>query len=71
MYRKVFIVLLMGTILIFALGMQAGLSKEEAALDTSETMRKLDKILLNQSEILKQFEEIKEELRIIKVRASK
>ena len=70
MYGKILTVLV-ATTLIFILGIQVGLSKEESALDTSETMRKLDKILLNQTEILKQFEEVRQELVIIKIRASR
>ena len=70
MYGRIVIVLV-ATVLIFALGIQMGLGKEESALDKSEIMRKLDKILVNQAEILKEFAEVKQELAIIKIRASR
>ena len=67
------VIILVATVLIFALGIQAGLSKEkeESALDTNRVIRKLDEVLANQAEILKQFEEIKQELGVIKVRATR
>ena len=67
------VIILVATVLIFALGIQAGLSKEKekTALDTDRVIRKLDEVLANQAEILKQFEEIKQELQVIKVRATR
>ncbi len=66
---------LIATVLIFALGIQAGFSKDnekgKAESDTSEIAQRLDEVLANQAEILKQFDEIKQELAIIKVRASR
>ena len=72
MNRKVFTILV-AIVLIFALGIQVGLSKEreKPALDANRVMRKLDEVLANQAEILKQFEEIKQELAIIRIRASR
>ena len=72
--------LLVATVLIFALGIQMGESREkkEATLDTTKVMRKLDEVLANQAKIFRQFAEIKQEfaeirheLTIIKIRASK
>ncbi len=72
MHRKIIFVLV-ALALISALGTQVVLSKEKQApaLDTSKIVRKLDEALSNQAEILKKFEEIKQELAIIKVRASR
>ena len=73
MEKKVIFVLI-ATVLIFALGTQTGFSKdnekEKAESDTTGIVQKLDEVLANQAEILKQFDEIKQELAIIKVRAS-
>ncbi len=71
--RKRIVILLAAIVLILALGIQVGLSKgkEEAALDTSKIMRKLNEVLANQAEMFKQFDEIKQELVVIKVRASR
>ena len=72
MHRKIIFVLV-ALALISALGTQVVFSKEKQApaLDTSKIVRKLDEVLANQAEILKKFEEIKQELAIIKVRASR
>lgn len=72
MQRKIFIVLAAG-LLIFVLGMQMGLSKESLEIDieSGKIIRKLDEVLFNQAEILKQFSEIKQDLQIIKIRSSR
>ena len=64
---------LIAALLILALGTQVGVSKEEdaAGLDTAKIMRKLNEILANQAEILKQFGEVKQELAVIKIRATR
>jgi len=71
--RRKIVFVLVALALISALGTQVVLSKEKQApaLDTSKIVRKLDEVLANQAEILKKFEEIKQELAIIKVRASR
>ena len=67
MRAKVFLVLL-AAILIFALGIQLSFCAEE---DTAKIISKLDEVLANQAEILKQFDGIKQELAIIKIRATR
>ncbi len=64
---------LVAALLIFALGIQPGVSKEEdaAVSDAAKIMRKLNEILANQAEILKQFSEVKQELAVIKIRATR
>lgn len=66
-------IILVAAALILVLGLQIGFcqEKEEARLDAGTIIRKLNEVLANQAEILKQFEEIKQELAIIKVRASR
>ncbi len=72
MQRKVFSVLV-AALLILALGIQLGLCKQEekAVSDAAKIMRKLNEILANQAEILKQFSEVKQELAVIKIRATR
>ena len=67
MYRKIFISLI-AIVLIFALGIQLGFCAEG---DTAKVISKLDEVLANQAEILKQFDGIKQELAIIKIRATR
>ena len=64
---------LIAAVLIFTLGTQLGLSKEKetAVSDTAKIMHKLNEILANQAEILKQFSEVKQELAVIKIRATR
>jgi len=64
---------LIAAVLIFTLGTQLSLSKEKetAMSDTAKIMRKLNEILANQAEILKQFSEVKQELAVIKIRATR
>lgn len=71
--RGKIIFVLVAIVLIFALGMPTGFSreKEKATLDSTAIIAKLDEVLANQVEILAEFDEIKQELRIIKVRASR
>jgi uncharacterized membrane protein len=71
--RGKIIFVLVAIVLIFALGMSTGFSqeKEKATLDSTAIIAKLDEVLANQVEILAEFDEIKQELRIIKVRASR
>ncbi len=72
MQRKVSIVLL-AVVFISVMGTQAvlGKDKEDTAIDTVEIMDKFDAVLANQAELLKQIAEIKQELAIIKIRASR
>ena len=72
MQRKVFSVLV-AALLILALGIQLGLCKQEekAVSDAAKIMRKLNEILTNHAEILKQFGEVKQELAVIKIRATR
>ncbi|MFC1631008.1 hypothetical protein ACFL2I_00455 [Candidatus Omnitrophota bacterium] len=70
MHNKAFILLLVLG-LVLGLGQMAFSQKEQASLDQLKIERQLDQVLANQAEILKQFEEIKQELEIIKVRASR
>jgi Tfp pilus assembly protein PilO len=72
MSGKIFVVLITA-VLVFTLGAQLGLSKEQeqSSPDAEAIMRKLEQVLSNQEEILKQNEQIKQELAIIKVRASR
>ena len=72
MDKKIFIILVAAA-LILVVGLQTGFcqEKEEAQLDAGTIMRKLNEVLANQAEILQAFEEIKQELAIIKVRASR
>lgn len=72
MHKKSFVALVAIT-LILVLGAQTGFSreKEEATADTDKIMHKLDEVLANQNEILAQFDQIKQELEVIKVRASR
>ncbi|MCQ9208644.1 MAG: hypothetical protein NG712_04620 [Omnitrophica bacterium] len=70
--KKKTVLILAATLLILALGMQTGFSQEqEIELDARKIMHKLDEVLANQAEILEQFEEIRQELAIIRVRASR
>ena len=71
--RGKIIFVLVAIALIFALGMPTGFSreKEKATLDSTAIIAKLDEVLANQVEIFVEFDEIKQELRIIKVRASR
>ncbi|MBL7092053.1 MAG: hypothetical protein ISS24_01465 [Candidatus Omnitrophica bacterium] len=64
---------LIAAVLIFTLGTQLGLSKEKetAVSDSAGIMRRLDEVLANQAEILKQFGEVKQELAVIKIRATR
>ena len=64
---------LIAVLLILALGTQVGVSKEEdaAVSDSARIMRKLNEILANQAEIFKQFSEVKQELAVIKIRATR
>ncbi|MFC1699200.1 hypothetical protein ACFL1I_04490 [Candidatus Omnitrophota bacterium] len=70
MHNKAFILLIVLG-LVVGLGQRAFSQKEQASLDQLKIERQLDQVLANQAEILKQFEEIKQELEIIKVRASR
>ena len=72
MHKKSFVALT-AIALVFALGIEAGFSreKEKATLDSTAIIAKLDEVLANQVEIFVEFDEIKQELRIIKVRASR
>ncbi len=71
--RGKIIFVLVAIALVFALGMPTGFSreKEKVTLDSTAIIAKLDEVLANQVEILAEFDEIKQELRIIKVRASR
>lgn len=72
--KKKLIFFLVVTVLIFGLGIQLGLSqdREKVKLDTTaEIMSKLKEVLANQAEILNQFEEVKQELAVIKIRATR
>lgn len=71
--KKKVILVLVAIALIFALGMPTGFSRDEekVTLDSTAIIAKLDEVLANQVEILAEFDEIKQELRIIKVRASR
>lgn len=64
---------LVAALLILALGTELGLSKEKetAVSDSAKIMRKLNEVLANQAEILKQFDEVKQELAVIKIRATR
>lgn len=64
------ILVLVASILIFALGIQVGLTREKEEEDIAKIMRKLDGILANQAEIFRQFDEIRQELSIIKIRVT-
>lgn len=66
-------IVLIATVLILAVGLQVGLSQTQKAsgLDTDRIIHKLDEILANQTQMLKRFDEVKKELAIIKVRASR
>lgn len=71
---KTIVVTLLMSILVFSLGAQGTCFSDEGEteqMDITRIMRKLEQITLNQEEIFKQFEEIKQELAIIKVRASR
>ncbi|MBN2096895.1 MAG: hypothetical protein JW714_00290 [Candidatus Omnitrophica bacterium] len=73
MPKKIFPALIIA-VCLFALAVQVGFSQDteqQNQIDTAQLMRKLDTILANQAEIIKQFEMIKQELEIIKVRASR
>lgn len=72
MWKKMFIALVAAAI-VFALGVQSSFSREqeEATVSATKIINKLDEILANQAEILRQFEAIKQELEIIKIRASR
>ncbi len=67
MKGKIALVLIV-TALVFILGIQMGLSAEE---DSARIISKLDKVLANQAEIFRQFDEIKQELNVIKIRATR
>jgi hypothetical protein len=60
-------------ILTIALGSRVGLGKdkEEPQLDPAQILQRLEEVLTNQQEMFKQFEEVKQELEIIRVRASR
>ena len=71
---KMIVTVLLIAILAFSLGVQQiGLAQdqEKEKVDTGRIMRKLEQVTANQEEIFKQFEEIKRELAVIKVRASR
>lgn len=71
--RKKVLIALVATAIVFALGIQSSFSREqeEATVSATKVISKLDEILANQAEILRQFEAIKQELEIIKIRASR
>lgn len=71
--QKKMLIALVATAIVFALGIQRGFSREqeEATVSAAEVMNKLDEVLANQAEMLRQFEAIKQELEIIKIRASR
>ncbi len=64
---------LVSIILILAVGSRVGLGKdkEEPQLDPAQILQRLEEVLTNQQEMFKQFEEVKQELEIIRVRASR
>ena len=72
MDKRLFLVVI-GAILVFVLGLQLGYGQErrKTDLDAGEIGSKLDEILDNQDKMLEYFEEMKEELSVIKVRASR
>ena len=49
----------------------SGFAVPEAPKDQAEVVSRLDKLLKSQAEILQRLEEIKQELYIVKVRATK
>ena len=68
------VLILITTALIFTLSVQEGAlsqEKDELSPDAAGIMRKLDEILDNQAKIFEQIDMIKQELEIIKVRASR
>ena len=71
--KKKATLILIAMLLIFVLGTQAGFSKEKAEtdFDAARVIGKLDQVLTNQAEILEQFEQIKQELAVIKIRATR
>lgn len=73
MYRMLLIILAAAT-LVLAAGTQRALSqqnKQDTGEDTPQLVAKLDRILAGQEEILSQLDQIKQELEVIKVRASR
>lgn len=60
-------------ILILAVGSRVGLGKdkEQPQLNPAQILQRLEEVLSNQQEMFKQFEEVKQELEIIRVRASR
>ena len=67
------LIVMTSIVLVLVLGPEVGFGREKEAqeLSAGEVLRELDKILNNQDEIFKQLEEIKQELAVIKVRASR
>ena len=45
--------------------------KKEDAIEISEILEKLDQVLDNQAQILGQFEQIKKELTVVKIRCTR
>ena len=62
------IFILIAIALIFIPGIKMGVN---AAEDSARVISKLDKVLANQAEMFKQFDEIKQELKVIKIRATR
>lgn len=73
MYRMLLIILAAAT-LVLAAGTQRALSqqnKQDTGEATPQLEAKVDRILAGQEEILSQLDQIKQELEVIKVRATR
>ncbi len=74
MKHKIAFILIMAVLMVgwaARLGLSQEQQKQDSAVDTSEIVQKLNQIMATQQQILQEFNEIKQELAIIKVRASR
>ena len=65
---------LAAAVLVLGLGLPLALGQEkhkDNQIDTGRIVRKLDQVLKNQETIFQQFSEIKQELNVIRIRASR
>ena len=73
MKETIFTVLVAAVIIFVILGIESGFSQgeEKVNLEFTKIVRKLDEVLANQTEMFRQLNEIKQELAVIKIRASR
>ena len=68
--NKAYIITIILMLLVSVIAISGNINNAQCAPDTDLILKKLDKVLENQDLIFEKLTEVKEELRIVKIRAT-